>query len=101
MRARCAAAFDAITGDDDSICVDRLGGDCVERGCTAPQNWHSEWSDLKIGGSGGHEVALGISIAVTEVTEAMGFISEGDGCHGKALAGAYKRIPGDHCVSDA
>ena len=22
-------------------------------------------------------------------------------CHGKAVAGAYKRIPGDHCVSDA
>ena len=72
LEGKVRSYLDAITGDDDSICVDRLGGDCVERGCTAPQNWHSDWSDLKIGGSGGHEVALGISIAVAEVTEAMG-----------------------------
>ena len=72
-KVRCY--LDAITGDDDSICIDRLGGDCVECGCLEPQDWHSDWSELKIGGNGGHEVALGISIAVTEVTEAMGPIA--------------------------
>ena len=63
--------LDIITNMDTDIVIDRLGGDIVEAGCSVPQIWHSDWPSLALPECI-HEAAIGISIAVMNITPDMG-----------------------------
>ena len=36
LEGKVRSYSDAITGGNDSMCIDRIGGDCVEAGCVCP-----------------------------------------------------------------
>ena len=75
LEGKTRTYIDAITGGDDTLCIDRLGGDCIEAGCNEPQDdgrWHSDWEALSFGQGSAHGVTLGLSLAVMDVTEEMG-----------------------------
>jgi hypothetical protein len=65
--------LDAITGGDENIVIDRLGGDVVEAGCVEEQELHDDWPNLTIPAVA-QEAAIGVSLAVTDITAEMGSI---------------------------
>ena len=68
LEGKVRTILDAITNCDDTIVIDRLGGDEVEAGCRYPQKFHPDWEALMVGGPEAHGVPLGISVAVRDIT---------------------------------